>query len=98
MSQRPKPPVKKPPPPPVEEEEEEDEFEEEEFGEADLMDALGSWFTTEDGETVASAMAGVKTALEMQNKILIKILSAMTKAQCKCPAPTTPVADEDLPA
>jgi hypothetical protein len=103
MSQRPKPPVKRPPPPPVEEEEEElDEFDEEgdEFGEADLMDALGSWFTTEDGETVASAMAGVKTALEMQNKILIKILSAMTKAQCKCPPtpPTTPVAEEDIPA
>lgn len=100
MSQRPKPPVKRPPPPPEEEEEEElDEFDEEgdEFGEADLMDALGSWFTTEDGETVASAMAGVKTALEMQNKILIKILSAMTKAQCKCP-PTTPVAEEDIPA
>ena len=53
---------------------------------------------SEDGETVASAMAGVKTALEMQNKILIKILSAMTKAQCKSPAPTTPVANEDLPA
>ena len=105
MSQRPKPPVKKPPPPPVEEEEEEeeelDEFEEgDEFGEADLLDALSSWFTTEDGETVASAMSGVKTALEMQNKILIKILSAMTKSQCKCPPvpPTTPVADEDIPA
>ena len=99
MSQRPKPPVKRPPPPPEEEEEEElDEFDEEgdEFGEADLMDALGSWFTTEDGETVASAMAGVKTALEMQNKILFKILSAMTKAQCKCPP--TPVAEEDIPA
>jgi hypothetical protein len=98
MSQRPKPPVKRPPPPPVEEEEEElDEFEEgDEFGEADLLDALGSWFTTEDGETVASAMAGVKTALEMQNKILIKILSAMGKSQCKCPP--APVAEEDIPA
>jgi len=78
MSQR---PVKKPPAPPIEEEEEEEELEEfdEEFGEADLLDALGSWFTTEDGETVASAMSGVKTALEMQNKILIKILSVLTK-------------------
>ena len=97
MSQRPKPPMKQPPPP-VEEEEEEDEmeFDEEEFGEADLLDALGSWFTTEDGETVASAMAGVKTALEMQNKILIKILSVMSKPP---PAPpTTPVTEEDIPA
>jgi len=83
-----------PPPPEEEEEEELDEFEEgDEFGETDLLDAMGSWFTTEDGETVASAMAGVKTALEMQNKILIKILSALTKAK---PAP--PVAEEDIPA
>jgi len=81
MSQRAKPPVKPPPAPPVAEDEEDEELEEfdEEFGEADLLDALGSWFTTEDGETVASAMSGVKTALEMQNKILIKILSVLTK-------------------
>lgn len=98
MSRLPKPPMKQPPPPPVEEEDEEEmEFDEdEEFGEADLMDALGSWFTTEDGETVASAMAGVKTALEMQNKILIKILSVLSKPP---PAPpTTPVTEEDIPA
>jgi len=97
MSQRPKPPVKKPPPPPVEEEEEEmEEFDGDEFGETDLMDALGSWFTTEDGETVASAMAGVKTALEMQNKILIKILSTLNKYPAA--QATTPVAEEDSPA
>ena len=98
MSRLPKPPMKQPPPPPVEEEDEEEmEFDEdEEFGEADLLDALGSWFTTEDGETVASAMAGVKTALEMQNKILIKILSVLSKPP---PAPpTTPVTEEDIPA
>ena len=88
MSQRPKPPMKQPPPPVEEDEEDEMEFDEdEEFGEADLLDALGSWFTTEDGETVASAMAGVKTALEMQNKILIKILSVMSKPPTKAPAP-----------
>lgn len=50
----------------------------------DLLDALSQMFTTEDGETVASAMAGVKTALEMQNKILIKILSVLSKP---APAP-----------
>jgi len=102
MSQRPKPPVKKPPPPPPVEEEEEEEMEEfeEEFGEADLLDALGSWFTTEEGDTVASALVGLKSAVEMQNKILIKILSAMGKSQCKCPPapPPTPVAEEDIPA
>jgi hypothetical protein len=82
MSQR---PVKKPPPPPLEEDEEEMELDEdEEFGETDLLDALGSWFTTEDGETVASALVGLRSAVEMQNKILIKIVSALGKAQCKC--------------
>lgn len=50
----------------------------------DLLDALGQMFTTEEGETVASAMVGVKVALEMQNKILIKILSVLSKAS---PAP-----------
>ena len=98
MSQRPKPPMKQPPPPVEDEEDEEMEFdeEEEEFGETDLLDALGSWFTTEDGETVASAMAGVKTALEMQNKILIKILSVLNKPAAKAPAPVE--SDDAIPA
>ena len=97
MSQRPKPPMKQPPPPVEEDEEDEMEFDEdEEFGEADLLDALGSWFTTEDGETVASAMAGVKTALEMQNKILIKILSVLNKPAAKAPAPVE--SDDAIPA
>ena len=97
MSQR---PVKKTPPPPLPEEDDEEieefEDEDEEFGEADLLDALGSWFTTEDGETVASAMSGVKAALEMQNKILIKILSALGKSQCKCTV--QPLAEEPVSA
>jgi hypothetical protein len=99
MSQRPKPPMKKPPPPPPpeEEEEEEEEFDEdEEFGETDLLDALGSWFTTEEGDTVASALVGLKTAVETQNKILIKILSALGKPAA--PKPVSPAAEEDIPA
>jgi hypothetical protein len=62
--------------------EEDDEMEMDDGG--DLLDALGQMFTTEEGETVASAMVGVKVALEMQNKILIKILSVLSKAS---PAP-----------
>ena len=62
-------------------EEDEDEME---MDGGDLLDALGQMFTTEEGETVASAMVGVKVALEMQNKILIKILSVLSKAS---PAP-----------
>jgi hypothetical protein len=57
-------------------EEDEDEME---MDGGDLLDALGQMFTTEEGETVASAMVGVKVALEMQNKILIKILSVLSK-------------------
>ena len=57
--------------------EEDDEMEMDDGG--DLLDALGQMFTTEEGETVASAMVGVKVALEMQNKILIKILSVLSK-------------------
>lgn len=82
MSQR---PLKKPVV--VVEEEPEEEFDEdEEFEEGlDLLDALGSWFTTEDGETVASALVGLRTAVEMQNKIMVKMLSALGKVQpCKC--------------
>jgi hypothetical protein len=56
--------------------EEDDEME---MDGGDLLDALGQMFTTEEGETVASAMVGVKVALEMQNKILIKILSVLSK-------------------
>jgi hypothetical protein len=62
--------------------EEDEELEEMDGG--DLLDALSQMFTTEEGETVASAMVGVKVALEMQNKILIKILSVLSKAP---PAP-----------
>jgi hypothetical protein len=67
-------------------EEDEDEMEMDDGG--DLLDALGQMFTTEEGETVASAMVGVKVALEMQNKILIKILSVLSKpSQVGTPAP-----------
>lgn len=67
---------------PEDEELEFDEDEEMDEG-VDLLDALSQMFTTEDGETVASALVGLKNAVEMQNKILIKILSTLTK-----PAPT----------
>jgi hypothetical protein len=64
-------------------EDEEMEFDEDEEMDmedgGDLLDALSQMFTTEEGETVASAMVGVKVALEMQNKILIKILSVLSK-------------------
>jgi hypothetical protein len=58
-------------------EDEEMDFEDEGV---DLLDALGQMFTTEDGETLPSILLGLKQTLEMQNKILIKILSALNKS------------------
>ena len=53
----------------------------------DMMDALGSMLTTEEGDTIATALVSLKDAteriadsLEMQNKILVKILSAVKPA------------------
>lgn len=53
-------------------------------GGIDLLEALGSMLTTEEGDTLATAMVSLKdateriaTSMEMQNKILVKILSAM---------------------
>jgi hypothetical protein len=87
------------------EEEEFDEEEDEEMDEyPDMFDALSSLLATEDGETVATALVSTKdaveriaTSLEMQNKILVKILSAMGKSVCKCapPAPASTPADEE---
>ena len=64
-------------------EEGEDEFDMDDGG-VDLLEALGSMLTTEEGDTLATAMVSLKdateriaTSLEMQNKILVKILSAM---------------------
>ena len=92
MSRVPRPP---PPSPPPEEDEEEDLDEMEEMDEMDFgdpMEALGAFLSTEDGDTVATALVGLKDAtekialnLEMQNKILVKILSAVSKASsCSC--------------
>jgi len=63
----------------------------------DMFEALGSLLATEEGETVAMTLVGLKDAteriaqcMEMQNKILVKILSAMSKTACPCPCPAAP--------
>jgi len=70
------------------EEEDDEEFEEdEEFGDGmDMFEALGSLLATEDGETIATTLVGLKDAtekialnMEMQNKILVKIAAALNK-------------------
>lgn len=66
-----------------EDEEDEDEFDMEgmdDDGGMDLMDALGNFLTTDDGDSIATVLGGIKTQLEMQNKILIKIFGVLNKA------------------
>jgi len=70
-----------------EEEFEDDELEEGEIPDFDdddlqgaedpLLDLLGGVLTTEDGDTVCSALVAMARQMEVQNKILIKILSEM---------------------
>jgi chaperonin cofactor prefoldin len=80
----------------IEEDEEEMEIDEDEMDDMDegmdMFEALGSLLATEDGETIATTLVGLKDAtekiaqcMEMQNKILVKILSAMSKPAAACP-------------
>jgi len=61
--------------------EEDDEFDMDDGEEGiDLMDALSSLLTTDEGDNLATVLAGIKTQLEMQNKILVKIFGVLNKA------------------
>ena len=68
-------------------EEDEEEFDEEEDIDMDMDDfgpeegsaeVLASTLATPDGDTVCTALLRIGDQLEMQNKILIKILSKLT--------------------
>ena len=89
----------RPPPkmvPEEEPEEDDEEMDEDEDGfdmeGVDMLEALGSLLATEDGETIATTLVSLKDAtekialnMEMQNKILVKMLSAVSKASpCSC--------------
>jgi hypothetical protein len=82
-----------------EEMEMDEEMDEDDDEGMDMFEALGSLLATEEGETVAMTLVGLKDAtekiaqcMEMQNKILVKILSAMSAVKpCTC-QPTPPVA------
>ena len=71
----------------------EDDFEEM----MDPMEALANFLTTDDGETIATSLAGLKDAteaivkqLEKQNLILVKLLSAVGNMKgCECKAATS---------
>ena len=81
-------PPKTPPPPPIEDEEEDEMDEEFDEDGMDMFEALGGLLATEDGETVATLLAGLKDSvdsvarqLEMHNKIMVKILTEMKSSK-----------------
>jgi hypothetical protein len=47
---------------------------EDDFDVAELMNSL---FSTEDGDTVCTALVGISNQIQVQNKILVKILAQL---------------------
>jgi len=62
----------------MEDDEIEDDEIEEDFGESvDIAELMTSLMSTDDGDTVCSALVNIANQLQTQNKILIKMLSQM---------------------
>ena len=79
-------PPRPPPPEPVEDDDDEEEMDDEEMDEYDGVDILSSLLATEEGESVADILSGIRESmdkialnLEMQNKVLVKIVAALNK-------------------
>jgi hypothetical protein len=100
MSRVPRPtPVSSPPPEEIEDDVEEDDDEMGDF-DGDMMDPmemLGNFLATDDGETIAMTLVSLKDAtekialnMEMQNKILVKMLTAMNKTGSVCACRSAP--------
>jgi len=106
MSQRRPPPPRTPTPPPPEEEEEDEMEEDEEMDEGmDMFEALGSLLATEDGETVADILKRQADSvekfamnLEMQNKILLKVLSEIKNVASALAAQNQPTLSSEVVA
>ena len=56
-----------------------DYMEDETFGLDNMGALLGSVLTNEEGETVCSALVNISRQLEVQNKIMIKMLAQLQK-------------------
>lgn len=74
--------------PECEDEEEYDEEEEDDFEGMDLGSALAPFLTTEEGDSICTALVSIGTHMEKmtkmmdtQNKILVKMLSQMSKKE-----------------
>jgi hypothetical protein len=59
------------------EDDEDDEDEDEDENFMDTSDILVSLLSTEEGDNVCTALVKIGTQLEIQNKIMVKILSAL---------------------
>lgn len=87
----PMPPVHAQEPDEIEDEDDDDMDEEMDEG-MDMFEVLGSLLATEDGETIATILHRLSEStekiamnLEMQNKIMVKILTTMGKSTvCNC--------------
>ena len=56
------------------------DIEEEPMMEYDMGSLLGSVLATEDGDTVCSALVSISKQIEMQNRIMVKILAQLQKS------------------
>ncbi len=80
---------------PIPEEEEDEEFEEDDFplefedddddDDATNEEILSAFLTTEEGDNIATvlmnSLAGINKAINIQNQILVKILTQLSKSQ-----------------
>ena len=62
---------------PVEEGDEDDDDEDDDENFMDMPDVLMSLLSTEEGDNVCTALVKIGNQLEIQNKIMVKILSAL---------------------
>ena len=66
-----------------EEEDEEDDEDEDEDEDGEFIDPMANviagLLSTEDGDTVCTALVKIANQLEIQNKIMVKILSTLKK-------------------
>jgi|TARA_B110000977_G_scaffold177317_1_gene233729 hypothetical protein len=53
----------------------------EEGEEMDLAELLGTLFATDEGDTVCSALIGISTQMQVQNKILVKMLAQLQSSK-----------------
>lgn len=51
----------------------------------DLGDLLGSMLMDDEGKNVVNVLSEIKSQMEMQNRLLIKLISAVTDLKPKAP-------------